>query len=226
MPLDTPRWIPFDGSAAAFDRARDGSIIRINSHNREIVTKASVLASFLPILERQGLDHSVPASVELLGDPIGADFILRFGGSGKFAESKRDGFLKSLQPPGRKKPEDYIRYLGKTPSGKDVQLYTERDANGRDQKAKREIRLLAKIFREELPHLFNESPDSLFVNIAAAEITKRRRTLVALKVEHSAPTLLSWNLSMATELGLVPSALQEKFLLSDRTSGNVTLSYV
>ena len=147
-------------------------------------------------------------------------------GTGSFAMSKRDGFLKALQIPGRKKQADYKRYLGKAPCGKDVQLYTERDANGRDQKAKREIRLLARIFREEVPHLFNDSPDSLFVNIASAEISKRRRTLVAIKVDHSSPSLLSWNLSMASDLGLSPGALQEKFRLSDRANGGVTLSYV
>ena len=183
---------------SAFDRDLDGTILRIDTHQKTEMALASIQQAVTAWLAEANLS---PDKFEVLGQRLGNSFVVKFTGDRPLATRRAASAMGAL----RKADGGWLDLRAIDADDKQIRLYVNTDKNGRMVRLEREGKKLQRAIQEG-------SPGTKVVFLRRdAVISFNFKAIAKIEVSPDGPTKLSWNEKALVDTGIDKVEVTRKF---------------
>jgi frataxin-like iron-binding protein CyaY len=183
---------------SAFDRDLDGTILRVDTHQKTEMALASVTAAVTAWMEEANLG---PERFEVLGQPLGNSFVVKFAGDRPLATKRAASAMAALRRP----DGSWLDLRAVDADDKQIRLYVNADKNGRMVRMEREGKKLQRAIQEGSP-----AAKVVFLRRDGV-ISFNFKAVAKIEVSPDGPTKLLWNERTSKDSGIDQNEVTRKF---------------
>jgi hypothetical protein len=183
---------------SSFDRDLDGTILRVDTHQKTEMALASISAAVTAWMGEANLS---PEKFEVLGPRLGSNFVVKFSGERQLATKRAASAMGAL----RKQNGEWLDLRAVDADDKQIRLYVNTDKNGRMVRLEREGKKLQRAIQEG-------SPNAKVVFLRRdAVISFNFKAIAKIEVSPDGPTKLLWNEKALADSGVDRAEVTKKF---------------